>query len=114
MSLKPDECNLPEVRQTGTIIVSATISNDYDVIEKDKTRFDFYRYPILHRPPHGLQLYKGSVHVALSWAFVDFIFTDPRVRDLLDFLPHVGVPDEAFFSTVNHNALLNAPGGFPC
>ncbi|VDL93295.1 unnamed protein product [Schistocephalus solidus] len=72
------------------------------------------KYPILHRPPHGLKLYKGSVHVVLSWAFVDFIFTDSRVHDFLNFLPYVGVPDEAFFSTLNHNAHLRAPGGFPC
>ncbi|KAL7053457.1 hypothetical protein AAHC03_027121 [Spirometra sp. Aus1] len=87
------------------------VLNGANIVQQLK--FDFYRYPILHRPPHGLQLYKGSVHVVLSWAFVDFIFTDPRVRDFLHFLPHVGVPDEAFFSTVNHNALLSAPGGFP-
>uniref|UniRef100_A0A0V0JAV1 Uncharacterized protein n=1 Tax=Schistocephalus solidus TaxID=70667 RepID=A0A0V0JAV1_SCHSO len=87
------------------------VLNGANIVQQLK--FDFYRYPILHRPPHGLKLYKGSVHVVLSWAFVDFIFTDSRVHDFLNFLPYVGVPDEAFFSTLNHNAHLRAPGGFP-
>ena len=65
-------------------------------------------------PPHGITLYKGAVHVVVTWEFTNFLFTDQRVKDLIDFLPEVGIPDEALFSTVNHNEILNAPGGFPC
>ncbi|VDN99470.1 unnamed protein product [Rodentolepis nana] len=58
-------------------------------------------------------MHKGAVHVVVTWDFVNFLFTDKRVQDYVDFLPEVGIPDEALFSTVNHNAMLNAPGNFP-
>ena len=65
-------------------------------------------------PPHKIELHKGAVHIVATWDYINFLFTDQRVKDLIDYLPQVGVPDEALFSTVNHNAIFNAPGGFPC
>ncbi|KAM7538010.1 hypothetical protein Aperf_G00000063669 [Anoplocephala perfoliata] len=74
--------------------------------------FFFVRRP-WRNPPHDLKLYKGAVHVVVTWDFINFLFTDKRVQDYIEFLPEVGVPDEALFSTINHNAILDAPGNFP-
>ncbi|KAL5110301.1 hypothetical protein TcWFU_004769 [Taenia crassiceps] len=86
------------------------VLNNANLIQQE--RF-FYVRRAWRDPPHGLQLHKGAVHIVVTWDFVNFLFTDQRVKDLLDYLPEVGIPDEALFSTVNHNAILNAPGNFP-
>ncbi|EUB60081.1 Beta-1,3-galactosyl-O-glycosyl-glycoprotein beta-1,6-N-acetylglucosaminyltransferase 3 [Echinococcus granulosus] len=86
------------------------VLNNANLIQQEKF---FYVRRAWRDPPHGLQMYKGAVHVVVTWDFINFLFTDQRVKDLLDYLPEVGIPDEALFSTVNHNAILNAPGNFP-
>ena len=62
--------------------------------------------------PSGVHMYKGSVHIVASAAFVDFALTDPRAEKLLVYVrDHTDVPDEWFFSTLNHNPdALPAPG----
>ncbi|XP_005095771.1 N-acetyllactosaminide beta-1,6-N-acetylglucosaminyl-transferase [Aplysia californica] len=62
--------------------------------------------------PHNLTGIKGWVHVSLSRPFVDFTLHDPRSQDLLDFLKGTWIPDESFFSTLNHNTQLGIPGSF--
>ena len=64
--------------------------------------------------PHGLYVYKGSLHVAVTFEFVQFALSDRRALELLEFLRlHTRVPDEFFFSTLNHNPrVLPAPGAY--
>ena len=64
--------------------------------------------------PSGVHMYKGSLHIVVSARFVDFTLNDPRALRLLDYVRNAtSVPDEWYFSTMNHNpASLPAPGAF--
>jgi len=64
------------------------------------------------KPPHNFLIAKGSSHVALSRAFVDFALNDPRAMDLLEWMKDIRAPDEHFFPTLNHNPLLKVPGAY--
>ncbi|ELU13269.1 hypothetical protein CAPTEDRAFT_43794, partial [Capitella teleta] len=64
-------------------------------------------------PPHNLTINKGTTHIAASREFVDFAVNDQRSIDLLEWLRDARVPDEMFWSTLNHNSMvLNAPGSY--
>ncbi|CAH8450463.1 unnamed protein product [Schistosoma turkestanicum] len=57
---------------------------------------------------------KGSFYMALKRDFVHFYQTDPKAKEILDALKaerkEMKHPDELFFSTLNSNPLLGAPG----
>ncbi|CAH8450447.1 unnamed protein product [Schistosoma turkestanicum] len=57
---------------------------------------------------------KGSFYMALKRDFVYFYQTDPKAKEILDALKAernvMKHPDELFFSTLNSNPLLGAPG----
>jgi len=55
---------------------------------------------------------KGSVHVVVQRGFVDHVLHDARVVDLLNWTRRVRIPDETFFSTLNHNPALGIPGAY--
>ena len=63
-------------------------------------------------PPHGVTPVKGSVHVVVQRRFVDHVLHDARIADLLNWTRQVAVPDETFFSTLNHNPALGVPGAY--
>ena len=48
----------------------------------------------------------------LSRAFVEFVLTSQISNELLEFLQHKAFPEEVFFSTLNYNPKLGAPGAF--
>lgn len=64
------------------------------------------------KPPHKFVIAKGSAHVAVTRAFVDFALNDPRAVDLLEWMKDIRAPDEHFFPTLNHNPHLGVPGAF--
>ena len=51
-------------------------------------------------PPHNITLYKGSNHIALTRAFVDYVLHHVVPRDFLDWLSDTYVPDEVFFASL--------------
>jgi len=63
-------------------------------------------------PPHNIIPIKGAVHVTLSRGFVDFVINDQRAKDFLEWTKNTYIPDETFFSTMNHNHQLGAPGAY--
>jgi len=63
-------------------------------------------------PPHGYVITKGSTHIAATREFVHHALTDRKARDLLDWMSDIRIPDEHFFSTLNHNPSIPAPGAF--
>ena len=95
------------------IVVHYTINKSTCIVIFYSNRF-FLSRKALRDPPHGITLHKGAVHIVATWEYINFLFTDKLVEDLLKYLPKVGVPDEALFSTVNHDPTFNAPGNFPC
>ena len=72
---------------------------------------------VVHGPrkepvPHGFDVAKGSTHMAVTRAFVEFAVHDRRAKDLLYWMRNIKMPDEHFFQTLNHNAQMNIPGSF--
>uniref|UniRef100_A0A915LA38 Uncharacterized protein n=1 Tax=Romanomermis culicivorax TaxID=13658 RepID=A0A915LA38_ROMCU len=64
-------------------------------------------------PPHNLTVYKGSVAATLNRDIVKFALENPIARDFLNWLSDAYMPDEVFWSTLNHNEFLNLDGGYP-
>ena len=62
------------------------------------------------KPPHKLQIRKGGLHVMASRGFVDYILHNQVAKDLIQWLKKTIIPDEFFFSTLNHNPQLRVPG----
>ncbi|XP_067672230.1 beta-1,3-galactosyl-O-glycosyl-glycoprotein beta-1,6-N-acetylglucosaminyltransferase-like [Haliotis asinina] len=62
--------------------------------------------------PHNITIVKGSAYGVFSRAFVDFILHDNRSRDLLEWSKAVLSPDEYYWATLHHSAILHAPGGY--
>ncbi|XP_052806391.1 beta-1,3-galactosyl-O-glycosyl-glycoprotein beta-1,6-N-acetylglucosaminyltransferase-like [Mya arenaria] len=63
-------------------------------------------------PPHGVVPTKGAVHIIASRGYVDFVLHDPIAADILNWTRKTAVPDETFFSTLNHNPSLGVPGSY--
>ncbi|CAI5780132.1 N-acetyllactosaminide beta-1,6-N-acetylglucosaminyl-transferase [Podarcis lilfordi] len=51
--------------------------------------------------PHNLTLYRGSSYVALTRPFVEFIFSDERALDLLEWSQDTFSPDEQYWTTLS-------------
>ncbi|ESO11476.1 hypothetical protein HELRODRAFT_139499, partial [Helobdella robusta] len=69
-------------------------------------------YHAQNHPPRGIIIWKGSVHVVLSRAFVDFALHHPISIALQNYLKDIFVPDEYFFSTLNNNPNFGVPGSY--
>ena len=72
---------------------------------------------LLHKedPPHNVRIVKGSAYGVFSRFFVEFILTDQKARDLLEWSKDTYSPDEHFWSTlhhIHHNSFLKTPGGY--
>ncbi|XP_064597380.1 beta-1,3-galactosyl-O-glycosyl-glycoprotein beta-1,6-N-acetylglucosaminyltransferase-like [Liolophura sinensis] len=63
-------------------------------------------------PPHGIIPTKGSVHIAASRGFVGFLLKNQIALDFLEWVKKTSIPDETFFSTLNHNPHLGVPGSY--
>ena len=44
--------------------------------------------------------------------FANYVLTSKIAKDLIDFFADTMAPDEYIYPTLNHNAHLNAPGGY--
>lgn len=64
-------------------------------------------------PPHNLTIYKGSVATALNRETIKFVLENKIARDFLNWLNDTLMPDELYWSTLNHNEFLQIPGGYP-
>ncbi|XP_053559299.1 beta-1,3-galactosyl-O-glycosyl-glycoprotein beta-1,6-N-acetylglucosaminyltransferase 7-like [Bombina bombina] len=64
-----------------------------------------------NRPPHNLTLYFGTAYYALTRDFVEFVLSDIRAKDLLEWSKDTYSPDEHYWVTLNH--LKDAPGSTP-
>ncbi|XP_053253068.1 N-acetyllactosaminide beta-1,6-N-acetylglucosaminyl-transferase-like [Podarcis raffonei] len=61
--------------------------------------------------PHNLTLYRGSSYVALTRPFVEFIFSDERALNLLEWSQDTFSPDEQYWTTLNR--IPDVPGSMP-
>ncbi|GFN80821.1 beta-1,3-galactosyl-o-glycosyl-glycoprotein beta-1,6-n-acetylglucosaminyltransferase 3-like [Plakobranchus ocellatus] len=87
----------------GSNDVHSTLHETY----AEQRRFGNNSLPSWFRP------IKGSVHVTLSRAFVDFLLHDQKAVSILNWAKSTeSFHDEIFFSTLNHNPQLQAPGSY--
>ncbi|CAG5132232.1 unnamed protein product, partial [Candidula unifasciata] len=63
-------------------------------------------------PPHDFKIVKGSAYGSYSRAFVEFLLTNEKVRDLIEWSKDVESPDEYVFATVHHTRVIDVPGGY--
>ena len=94
-----------ELLRILSILNGANLTEAQPTVSRD-------RFRSTEKIPSGVHMYKGAVHIVVSAAFVDFALTDPRSDELHSYVRHyTAVPDEWFFSTLNHNQdALPAPG----
>ncbi|XP_059151949.1 beta-1,3-galactosyl-O-glycosyl-glycoprotein beta-1,6-N-acetylglucosaminyltransferase-like [Physella acuta] len=64
------------------------------------------------KPPHGLEVVKGSTYGTFSRKFIHFALTSQVAKDLLDWVKPIYSPDEYFWSTLQHTTLMEVPGGY--
>ncbi|XP_056404038.1 beta-1,3-galactosyl-O-glycosyl-glycoprotein beta-1,6-N-acetylglucosaminyltransferase 7-like [Hyla sarda] len=62
-------------------------------------------------PPHNITLYFGTAYYALTREFVEFVLTDQRAKDLLEWSKDTYSPDEHYWVTLNR--MKDVPGSTP-
>ncbi|XP_044909401.1 beta-1,3-galactosyl-O-glycosyl-glycoprotein beta-1,6-N-acetylglucosaminyltransferase 7 isoform X3 [Felis catus] len=62
-------------------------------------------------PPHNLTIYFGSAYYVLTRKFVEFVLTDIRAKDLLQWSRNIQSPEQHYWVTLNR--LKDAPGATP-
>lgn len=62
--------------------------------------------------PDGFKLAKGSTHIVVSRAFVEYVMTNQSAKHLLEWMHDIRIPDEQYFNTLSHNPQLNIPGAY--
>ncbi|XP_071966786.1 beta-1,3-galactosyl-O-glycosyl-glycoprotein beta-1,6-N-acetylglucosaminyltransferase 7-like [Engystomops pustulosus] len=61
--------------------------------------------------PHNITLYFGTAYYALTKDFVEFVLTDQRAKDLLEWSKDTYSPDEHYWVTLNR--IKDVPGSTP-
>ncbi|XP_069352495.1 beta-1,3-galactosyl-O-glycosyl-glycoprotein beta-1,6-N-acetylglucosaminyltransferase 7 [Eulemur rufifrons] len=64
-----------------------------------------------YEPPHNLTIYFGSAYYVLTRKFVEFILTDIRAKDMLQWSKDIHSPEQHYWVTLNR--LKDAPGATP-
>ncbi|XP_025709088.1 beta-1,3-galactosyl-O-glycosyl-glycoprotein beta-1,6-N-acetylglucosaminyltransferase 7 [Callorhinus ursinus] len=62
-------------------------------------------------PPHNLTIYFGSAYYVLTRKFVEFVLTDTRAKDMLQWSKDIQSPERHYWVTLNR--LRDAPGATP-
>ncbi|XP_071107601.1 N-acetyllactosaminide beta-1,6-N-acetylglucosaminyl-transferase-like isoform X1 [Haliotis cracherodii] len=98
---------------TGARMLSERFVYKHVYIKKTNSKILIKRTEEKNPPaPHNITTVKGSAYGVFSRAFVDFILNDIRARDLLQWSKGVLSPDEYYWATLHHSAILNPPGGY--
>ncbi|KAH9514866.1 Beta-1,3-galactosyl-O-glycosyl-glycoprotein beta-1,6-N-acetylglucosaminyltransferase [Bulinus truncatus] len=108
INLTGQEFPLKTNRELVQILTAYKGANDVDGTIK---RADSWRWGSIP-PPHNLTILKGSVHIAVNRHFVDYILHSPKAKDLLGWVNKTVVPDETFFTMLNHNPQLGIKGTY--
>ncbi|XP_060040928.1 beta-1,3-galactosyl-O-glycosyl-glycoprotein beta-1,6-N-acetylglucosaminyltransferase 7 [Erinaceus europaeus] len=62
-------------------------------------------------PPHNITIYFGSAYYVLTRKFVEFVLTDTRAKDMLQWSKDIHSPERHYWVTLNR--LKDAPGATP-
>uniref|UniRef100_A0A914V573 Beta-1,3-galactosyl-O-glycosyl-glycoprotein beta-1,6-N-acetylglucosaminyltransferase n=1 Tax=Plectus sambesii TaxID=2011161 RepID=A0A914V573_9BILA len=130
INLAAQDVPLKTNREMVSIFTILNGTNDVEMLPEMHFKRYFYSHivsrdengvPFTHRPdyqsnklpvPHSLRMFKGNFAASLSKQFVSFLFKDERVLNFVKWLEDTDTADEHLWSTINHNAVLNAPGGY--
>jgi len=63
-------------------------------------------------PPVPVTLTKGSVHIVVTREFVNYILYNKDALAFRDWVKDTYIPDETFFSSLNHSPQLGVPGAY--
>lgn len=67
------------------------------------------------KPPHDIDVIRGSAYGIFSREFIEFVLTDHRAADFLNWSKRTISPDEHYWATLHHtysNPHLQTPGAF--
>jgi len=67
------------------------------------------------KPPHEIEILRGSAYGIFSRKFVEFVINDHHAKDLLKWSQYTYSPDEHYWATLHHtlyNPQLHTPGGY--
>ncbi|XP_045214018.2 N-acetyllactosaminide beta-1,6-N-acetylglucosaminyl-transferase-like [Mercenaria mercenaria] len=112
INLTGQEFPLKTNRQLVAILKSIDGAN---VVYGSLKAFEYYsrRWSMVKAPPpRNITLVKGSMHVAANRHLVEFCLHDPVSLEFIEWLKETWIPDESFFSSLNHNPQLGIPGSF--
>ena len=70
------------------------------------------RYTGFWPTPINVTVTKGAVHIIATRGFVDFAMSNETALKFLEWVKKTKIPDETYFSTLNHNPQLGAPGSY--
>jgi len=62
--------------------------------------------------PYNVSITKGSVHIAAVRAFVEYVIHNKTAIEFLNWVKDTSIPDETYFSSLNHSPHLRAPGSY--
>jgi len=62
--------------------------------------------------PYHINVTKGSVHIVAVRGFVEYVIHNRTAIKFLDWVKDTYIPDETFFSSLNHNPHLRVPGSY--
>ncbi|XP_041373846.1 beta-1,3-galactosyl-O-glycosyl-glycoprotein beta-1,6-N-acetylglucosaminyltransferase-like [Gigantopelta aegis] len=109
INLTGQEFPLKTNRQLVEILKAYNGANDLESTIKNANK---NRWEKAGKPPHNITAVKGSVHITVSRGFVDYVLHNETAADLLEWAKKVDVPDETYFTSLNHNPHLGVPGSY--
>lgn len=62
--------------------------------------------------PYNMSMTKGSVHIVAVRGFVEYVVYNKTSIEFLDWVKDTYIPDETFFTSLNHNPHLRVPGSY--
>eukprot|EP00079_Xenopus_tropicalis_P018049 XP_004918779.1 PREDICTED: beta-1,3-galactosyl-O-glycosyl-glycoprotein beta-1,6-N-acetylglucosaminyltransferase 7 [Xenopus tropicalis] len=83
----------------------------YKVFQDQETSYIYPTATLKSGPPRNLTLYFGTAYYSLTRDFVQFVLSDLRAKDLLEWSKDTYSPDEHYWVTLNR--LRDAPGSTP-
>jgi hypothetical protein len=75
-------------------------------------RKENYRFDKAGPLPVNVTLTKGSVHIVASRAYVDYVINNDTAKQFLQWTRRTWIPDETYFSSLNHSPQLKVPGSY--
>ena len=72
----------------------------YKIGVNDRTGRLYRKQEKLAAIPHGIKIYKGSTHFALTRQFAHFILTNQKAIDFRQYLNDVWIPEESFYASL--------------